>query len=161
MIITPSNQTGFTIIELIMVVCMIALVMAFAGPSLDGYTQEIRTKAVAREIYTNLQLARLTAIKQNKSVNVTFVLNGPAAMAVTYSSDGSNVIPPVNFFQEDPDIVLSITPTQTGQVTYNPTGTLNSVSQVITVISNDPQIVTQYEYDITINASGGLKLDKI
>mgnify|MGYP001557838568 CR=1 FL=1 len=161
MMIRSSNHNGFTIIELIMVVCMIALVMAFAGPSLDGYTREIKTKAVAREIYTNLQLARLTAIKQNKSVNVTFGLNGPAAMSVTYSSDGSNVIPSVNFSQVDPDIVLSITPTQTGQVTYNPTGTLNSIPQVITVSSNDPQIVTQYEYDITINATGGLKLDKV
>ena len=157
MMIRPSNQAGFTIIELIMVVCMIALVMAFAGPSLDGYTQEMKTKAVAREIYTNLQLARLTAIKENKSVNVNFVLNGPAAMAVTYSSDGSNVIPPVNFSQEDPDIVLN----GSSQVPYNSMGTLvNGIPQVITVSSNDPQIVTQYEYDITINATGGLKLDK-
>ena len=164
---TSSNHNGFTIIELIMVVCMIALVMAFAGPSLDGYTREIRTKAVAREIYTNLQLARLTAIKENKSVDVTFTLtSGAASMSVQYSGGGYVRAPvkfPVNFYERTPDITLASNLTTApfpAKVTYKPMGTVDGIAQIITVIHNNPQIVTQYNYDITINASGGLKLAK-
>jgi len=76
MMIRPSNQAGFTIIELIMVICMIAIVMAFAGPSLDGYTREMKTKAVARDIYTMLQQAKITAIRDNKTIIAVFTPAG-------------------------------------------------------------------------------------
>ena len=172
MMIRPSNQAGFTIIELIMVVCMIAIVMAFAGPSLDGYTQEMRTKAVAREIYTMLQQARLTAIKENTSITADFTPAGGNDSKGIYSERGKLEIPyPDGTYPHgkypNGTAVLDLSSNSdffgtkimqngsTIDMTFTNKGTANT--QTVSVMHDD---VSVKGYDIVTNDAGGIRIEK-
>lgn len=153
-------HSGFTYIELVIALSIVALTLAFAGPSLDQYSKTQKISNTAREIYTNLQLARMTAIKENKSVVATLTLTqGASSMTLTDSSGA--VIPEVKFYQETPDINLAsnVSGPAATTVTYTPMGTVPpSDTQTITVSHNDPAILTTY--DVVINASGGVRIAK-
>ncbi len=65
------NQ-GFTLIELITVIAIIALVAGIVMPSVTTWLPKYRLRSGAEEIQSALQLARLGAIKQNTNSVVAF-----------------------------------------------------------------------------------------
>ncbi|NOY52511.1 MAG: prepilin-type N-terminal cleavage/methylation domain-containing protein [Deltaproteobacteria bacterium] len=150
-------SSGFTYIELIITISIIALTLAFVAPSLETYSQSQKVKNTAREIYTNLQLARMAAIEENKTVDIIFSLNPAAAMSIQ-DSTGRDVIPRVDFQDSTPDVKLTsnLCGANAGKLTYQPMGNLKDGAQTITVGLR--QTVTEYE--VKINPVGGLRLVK-
>lgn len=69
---TPSSphDSGFSLVELLIVVAIIAVLGAVAMPNLSP--ANARLKQAARELYGNLQRARMEAIKTNQDVGVIF-----------------------------------------------------------------------------------------
>ena len=55
---------GFTLLELIAVLVIIALTMAMAAPSLRGFAASQETQETARNMLTLLQLGRMNAISE-------------------------------------------------------------------------------------------------
>jgi prepilin-type N-terminal cleavage/methylation domain-containing protein len=66
----PSR--GFTMIELMVAVAIIAVLLAVAAPSFIGYLAKQRVEGVASELGTDLQYARSEAVARNTEVRVTF-----------------------------------------------------------------------------------------
>lgn len=66
----PMKQSGFTIVELMVVVGIIAIVGAIAIPNLSP--ANARLKQATRELYSTLQRARTEAVKSNQNVGVIF-----------------------------------------------------------------------------------------
>ena len=68
---SPAKQeSGFTLVELMVVVAIIAFIGALAIPNLSP--ANARLKRAARELYGTLQRARTEAIKQNQNVGIVF-----------------------------------------------------------------------------------------
>lgn len=67
---------GFTLIELMIVVGVISIMAAIAVPAIMSWMPNIRQKAATRELFADLQRARMEAIKRNAPAVVVFV---PAA----------------------------------------------------------------------------------
>lgn len=67
-----NNQAGFTLMELLIVIGVLALVAAVATSSIISFLPGYRLKAATRDLVTNLQQARSEAIKQNRTCTVTF-----------------------------------------------------------------------------------------
>jgi prepilin-type N-terminal cleavage/methylation domain-containing protein len=67
-----STTAGFTLIEMMIVIAIIAILSAFAFPSLSTLIPRYRTKAVARQLRGYLQKAKLEAIKQNTDCLTVF-----------------------------------------------------------------------------------------
>ena len=66
------KNSGFTIIEILTVLAIIAIVLGIVIPNVLGWLPRYRLSSGAEEIQSTLQLARLGAIKQNMKATVTF-----------------------------------------------------------------------------------------
>lgn len=67
-----SNSPGFSFVELMTVIAIIGILSAVALPSILGNMPEKRLKSAARNLYADLQKARLLAVKENRSIRVRF-----------------------------------------------------------------------------------------
>lgn len=81
-----NRQSGFTLIEMAIVVAIIAIVSAITIPSLIGWAANSRVNATARDIVATIQKSRIEAVKQNGRVVVTFDADGDGTMNTNYLS---------------------------------------------------------------------------
>lgn len=66
------KESGFTLIELMTVVGIIAILLAIAVPGVMSWLPSYRLKAAAQDMVGNFQKARLEAIKRNALCTVVF-----------------------------------------------------------------------------------------
>jgi type IV fimbrial biogenesis protein FimT len=76
-LIRPS-ATGFTLIELMIVLLIVAVVSALGGPALNETVKRNRLRVQADRILTTLNLARSEAVKRNQSVSICSSSDGAA-----------------------------------------------------------------------------------
>ena len=69
-----QNDHGFSMTELMVVIAIISILAGLAIPNLIGWLPNYRLRTGAEDIQSTLQLARLTAIKENSTVTVVFDL---------------------------------------------------------------------------------------
>ena len=67
-----KNNKGFTLIEVIIVVVLIGVLTAIAIPSYLNWLPNYRLKGAARNLYSNMQKAKVLAVKMNRSTAVIF-----------------------------------------------------------------------------------------
>lgn len=71
--VIKTGRSGFTIFELIVVLAIISLLMAVGIPTYSRMVPDMRLKAAVRDIKSDMELAKLRAIREN--TNVAFVCN--------------------------------------------------------------------------------------
>ncbi|XOF32947.1 MAG: GspH/FimT family pseudopilin [Candidatus Electrothrix sp. YB6] len=67
-----NKTAGFSFAELMVVIALVGILSAIAVPNYLRSLPEKRLKNAARNLYADLQKARLLAVKSNKDVTVTF-----------------------------------------------------------------------------------------
>lgn len=63
-----AKQPGFTLVELMVAIAIMAIVIAFAVPSFEQIRNGNRLSSGANDLLTALQLARTEAIRRNRAV---------------------------------------------------------------------------------------------
>ena len=66
------QESGFSLIELIVVIAILGVLMSIAIPAFSKWLPGYRLRAAAKDLYTNLQYIKLAAIKQNATCAVVF-----------------------------------------------------------------------------------------
>ncbi len=69
----PSRPTGrgFTLIELMMAIVIIAILTTLAGPSLVDLINDQRAKSAATDLFVAMNVARSEAVKRNTTVTLS------------------------------------------------------------------------------------------
>lgn len=65
-----TGQKGFTLIELMVTIAILAIVLTIATPSFNNIILSNRIDSVAQELHGSLQLARSEAVKRKERVRV-------------------------------------------------------------------------------------------
>jgi prepilin-type N-terminal cleavage/methylation domain-containing protein len=69
---TKKNIAGFTLVELMVAIAILGVLCAIAIPTFTAWLPDYRLKQAARDLYANLQRARMGAIRANDTWGVLF-----------------------------------------------------------------------------------------
>jgi|LGVE01.1.fsa_nt_gb type IV fimbrial biogenesis protein FimT len=68
-----NKQSGFTLIELIVIIAIVAVLAGIAVPNFLSYIPKSRLNGAARQVMGDLMAARMKAVKENTTVTVAWV----------------------------------------------------------------------------------------
>ena len=146
-----KKNSGFTLIELLVVIVVIGIFVAIGVPNFMSWLPKYRLKSAARDLYSNMQLAKMTAVKSNTNCSITYstdpdqyVLSGGLSKTVVLGDYGSGV----NFNGPGNETFAVAT------ITFNSRGTSNAGYAYLSNSGN-----TAY-YKIGPLSSGVIKLQK-
>lgn len=84
-----KQESGFTLVELMIVIGVAVVLMAFAIPGILSWLPDYRLKGAANDLFSNLQWAKLNAVKANKDWAVVFdTANGQYHICSDSGADG-------------------------------------------------------------------------
>lgn len=138
-----TNKRGYTLTELMVTLAIVGIVAAMAVPSFMSYLPHLRLNGAARDLISDLRLARSLAVGQNQRYRVVFDVNND-----TYTLSrtvGGQVIKSVNY--TDPNqgyIGIDLQAASTIEFDFNGTATANGLA--ITV--NSPATITIRRNDL-------------
>ncbi|MBA2591631.1 MAG: GspH/FimT family pseudopilin [Pseudomonadota bacterium] len=116
--ITANSRTkGFTLLELMIVVALVAIIATMGYPSFTELIVSQRVRAAASALYDSLLLARSEAVKRNTAVS----------MSVTNLKDGWTIVTSDSTLlrTQEPFASLEFSPTNPS-IAYNGFGRLSS-----------------------------------
>ena len=120
-----KNDSGFSLIELIMVILIVGVLTGIAVPGFVAWIPKYRVKDAAQDLYSNIQLAKMEAIKRNTNCTITFT-NGAGANDQYVISLINRTI---NLADYGSDVQFSATPAPT-VITFNSRGFVDSAVTV-------------------------------
>ena len=111
------RTTGFTLVELLIVMTILGIMMALGIPSFKNFIGSQRAKTVSSDLVAALLMARSEAVKRNADVTIT------PLTANTWTS-GWNVASGATTLQAQAamDNITFTSPTSTASVTFKGTG---------------------------------------
>ena len=71
--VSSLRKSGFTLIEMMVVIAIISIVASVAVPSFSSLFDKYRLRGAADALFGDLQAARMEAIRSNSTVYVNFV----------------------------------------------------------------------------------------
>lgn len=64
------HQRGFTLVEIMVTLVIIAIAAALVSPAIMQMAPNMALKSAAQDLYSNMQRAKVTAIKENRAVGI-------------------------------------------------------------------------------------------
>ena len=116
------NKTGFTSIELMIVVAIMGILSAIAVPNFMHYMAERRLNGAARMVMSDLMNARTLAVTLNRNVQVIFPTS--ASASYTYDAAGTAATRNIQTGFGYRDVTVS----GNNNPTFAPTGRLSGIT---------------------------------
>lgn len=144
---------GFTFPELMVAIVVAAILAAIAVPTFTRLVTRYRLNGAAREVFSDLNAARMKAITLNRKVEVFFV--DERTYRICDDADGNGTVGPTEGDPQTKDIqgnFPSVTLAATGNPRFESRGTVLN-SRAVTV-TNSAGTKT-----IRVDASGGIRIE--
>jgi len=88
------KKCGFTLTELMVTIGVFAILAGIAIPAFSGWLPKYRLKSAARELYSDFQLAKITAIRSSVRCAIRFnhTVEGSVYDYVLFQDDNNNLV---------------------------------------------------------------------
>jgi type IV fimbrial biogenesis protein FimT len=106
-----EKESGFSLLELLIIIVIIAILAAIAIPAFSAWLPNYRLRQAARDVYSNLQRAKVNAIKSNSEWRVYFdnsVSPGQYFLCSGPGVDGTWNNPPAMGGDDDVDMTFNL-----------------------------------------------------
>lgn len=90
------NSQGWTLVELMVTLVVIAIMAVLAAPDVISWQTNMRVSSAARDIYSAMNSARVSAIEKNANVVVTATVTPTNAFSVFVDDGGGSGGTPAN-----------------------------------------------------------------
>jgi len=126
-----GNESGFTLMELILVMAVMGIAAAIAIPAFMGLLPGMRLNGAARQVMGDLMDARMEAVKQNHEYKVFFLNNHEYKILDDNDSDGiddggAETSQTVNIQDNFSDVTFS----STNDPIFHPKGTATNLATI-------------------------------
>jgi prepilin-type N-terminal cleavage/methylation domain-containing protein len=129
------NKKGFSIVEIITTMFLIGILTAIAIPQTKVWIDHYRLRGATRLVWGDLQSAKMTAIKTNQTITVTF----DSTTSYSFSQAGSTIFTR-NLTQDYP--AITIAKTGGGNLTFGSTGLTQNATITIQGLDNSKSVTT-------------------
>jgi len=140
----PKNRiTGFTLIELMVTVAVVAILAAVAFPSLQETLRSNRVTAASNDLLASLALARSEAVRGTRGAGICSSADGASCggnwnngWIVWQDANGNGVFSPgvdvvVRYTQGRPELTLT---TPAAEIYFDPRGRLRTAARSFAVL---------------------------
>jgi len=142
------QKKGFTIIEMIVTVSIVAILAAIAIPTYYGLMPRYRLNGAARQVMGDLINARMNAVKLNTTMSITFTGSG---YTISNASSGGSYN--VTFNIQDHYSGVTINPVPSGFAFISRGATEDSGSHTVTLINSAGS------REVAVNVAGQIRIN--
>jgi len=153
-----KRENGFSIVDLLIAMAIVGIVSTASIPSLKGWSRNYNVQSAAMDLYSHMQIARLGAVKENKSWTINFNPNGLLGYQVRNSA--GQAVKTVDFRTQYKGEIQYGDPTATktydaSSIAFNPNGLSNTG---YAYVSNKSK--SSYYRIGMLYATGSIKIEK-
>ncbi len=156
------KSLGFSLIELMIGVVVLAILMSLAMPSFQAWLQNTQIRNAAESIQNGLQRARAEAVGRN--TDVEFVLTAGSSWTIRVVSSGE-VLESRSGSEGSRDVTVAVTPLGATTVTFNNLGSVKATnadaSAPFTQVDLDSSVLAaaaSQELRVTIGFGGNVRM---
>lgn len=153
------KDSGFTLLELLTVIAILVILSAIAMPNFIGWLPNYRLRSAARDLQSNMQHGRLSAVKENADVIIEFFLGSDSYRTfVDVNDNGSwdvGVDRNIKFIEMPAGIEMYDTTFTTSKTRFNYMGLPSGYEGSISIKNNQ----NRYR-KITVSSAGNSRIEK-